>query len=313
MTVPEFPGFPYTPALYLSEPARSIPVMVELWVEKAGDLDDVLIPICERRKVNLIPCKGEQGIEACRKVVERALAAQCPVRILYLSDFDPGGQSMPVAVARKVEFELRSRGLELDVQLRPVGLTLEQCVEFELPRTPIKATERRAGRFEERFGEGATELDALEALHPGALGQIVEREIGRYQDIDPETNRRFFEVYRAIQDELRAVGQTVLARHEDVLGELREEHERLREAHDRVLEDLADWSERVEQAFRLIRSDLEDEQPVLSRWEWPEPSRPNEDRNPLFDAHRDYVDQIDRYKDHQGKPTARRKLNGGAP
>jgi hypothetical protein len=108
--------------------------MPEVWVEKSGDLDDVLVPICERKRVNLIPCKGEQGIEACRKVVERGseLFKPIPVRILYLSDFDPAGQSMPLAVSRKIEFELRKRDLDLDIQVRPIGLTHEQCVKYRL-------------------------------------------------------------------------------------------------------------------------------------------------------------------------------------
>jgi hypothetical protein len=37
--------------------------------------------------------------------------------------------------------------------------------------------------------------------------------------------------------------------------------------------------------------------------EWPEPRDGDEDPDPLFDSIRDYVDQIDRYKEHQGKPT----------
>ena len=37
-------------------------------------------------------------------------------------------------------------------------------------------------KFEARYGEGATELDALEALHPGELARIIEREIWRYYD-----------------------------------------------------------------------------------------------------------------------------------
>jgi hypothetical protein len=45
-------------------------------------------------------------------------------------------------------------------------------------------------------------------------------------------------------------------------------------------------------------------------WEWPQPSEPKEDPDSLFDSRRSYVEQIDRYKRHQGKPTARRKRNG---
>ena len=308
----EKPHFPDLPKIFLHEPARKRPVMVEVWVEKAGDLDDVLMPICERKHVNLIPCKGEQGFEACRKLVARALKARCPVRVLYLSDFDPAGASMPLAVARKIEFELRSRDLELDIQVRPIGLTHQQCVDFRLPRTPIKAKERRAARFEERFGEGATELDALEALHPGELGKIVEAEIARYQQVDPEVNRQFSAVSQEIRDELRVVEEAVLARHVDSLDELRQEHERILYDLSRVQEELEELSEQVGSVFADIRDDLEAERPDLSQWQWPEPSEPNEDPDPLFDSRRGYVEQIDRYKQHQGKPTGR-KPNGAPP
>jgi hypothetical protein len=127
-------------------------------------------------------------------------------------------------------------------------------VKYKLPRTPIKESERRAAKFEERYGEGATELDALEALHPGELRKIVEAEIDRYLEL----------------------------------------------------------SEQIESVFDDIRADFNAEQPDLSQWEWPEPSEPNEDPDPLFDSRRGYVEQIDRYKQHQGKPIARRRRNGSA-
>ena len=104
------------------------------------------------------------------------------MRILYISDFDPGGMSMPLAAARKIEFTLRKEMPDLDIQLRPIALTHEQCRQYRLPRTPMKEGESRAAKFEARFGEGATELDALEALHPGELARIIEREIRRYYD-----------------------------------------------------------------------------------------------------------------------------------
>ena len=84
-----------------------------------------------------------------------------PVRVIYLSDFDPGGQNMPKTVARKVEFTIARFGLDVDVQLIPLALSAEQCRRYKLPRTPIKETERRKDAFEKKHGEGATELDAL--------------------------------------------------------------------------------------------------------------------------------------------------------
>ena len=60
---------------------------------------------------------------------------------------------MPVAVARKIEHQMYTRGLKdgLDIQVRPVALTYDQCLRYRLPRTPLKDTERRATAFEARY------------------------------------------------------------------------------------------------------------------------------------------------------------------
>jgi hypothetical protein len=55
-----------------------------------------------------------------------------------------------------------------------------------------------------------------------------------------------------------------------------------------------------------MRDALNAEMPDLSDVKWPEPKQGNEDPDPLFDSARDYVEQIDCYKDYQGKPTTRR-------
>src|SRR5207245_5643701 len=101
---------------------------------------------------------------------------------LPISDFDPAGQSMPVAVSRKLEYFVRRSGLELDVRVFPVVLTLDQVQYYRLPRTPIKETERRRLGFELRHGEGAVELDALEALYPGELTSVLSQYIEEYYD-----------------------------------------------------------------------------------------------------------------------------------
>src|SRR5260370_14503453 len=59
----------------------------------------------------------------------------------------------------------------------------------------MKDTERGKGKFEEHYGEGATELDALEALHPGVLANLVTKEVERYRDPDFED-----QVDEAIED-----------------------------------------------------------------------------------------------------------------
>jgi hypothetical protein len=137
----------------------------------------------------------------------------------YVSDFDPGGENMPVAVARKIEFDLRRLGESLDIQVRAIALTHEQCIQYALPRTPMKDTERRAPGWEARYGEGQTELDALEAIHPGALDRILRREIERYRD--PTIIARIGQATREFEQELRAINTAVRDRHAAEIDEIR--------------------------------------------------------------------------------------------
>src|SRR5206468_12551282 len=99
---------------------------------------------------------GEISATHCYRLIKRSKASGRSVRILYISDFDPAGLSIPVACARKIEFFVRRDGLDLDIQVRPVALGHQQCIDYRLPRTPLKKTEQRAARFEARYGEGAT-------------------------------------------------------------------------------------------------------------------------------------------------------------
>jgi hypothetical protein len=58
--------------------------------------------------------------------------------------------------------------------------------------------------------------------------------------------------------------------------------------------------------MRRIERALADAAPDLDDYDWPEPRPGNEDPDPLFDSRRDYIEQINRYKAHQGQPTERR-------
>jgi hypothetical protein len=53
--------------------------------------------------------------------------------------------------------------------------------------------------------------------------------------------------------------------------------------------------------LKQVRDDLEAEAPDPGEADWPEPAEGDEDDDPLFDSTRDYLTQIHRYKEHQGK------------
>jgi hypothetical protein len=132
--MPEFvfglPSFPAFPNFVFNQPTIAQRYQVELWIEKSTMTSDVMLPLSRRYNLNIVSAIGEISYRRCRELVERAVASGRPVRILYISDFDPAGMSMPVAASRKIEFCLRQRSLDLDIQLRPIALTHEQCVRY---------------------------------------------------------------------------------------------------------------------------------------------------------------------------------------
>lgn len=139
---------------------------VEAWCEKST-MDGYLLPVCEEHGVNYVTGIGELSITSVVNLLNRVRALGKPCKILYLSDHDPAGTGMPVSVARKIEFLTESAPEFAEISLHPLLLTGEQVRSYNLPRTPIKDTELRKKSWEQINSEGAVELDALEALHPG--------------------------------------------------------------------------------------------------------------------------------------------------
>jgi hypothetical protein len=295
-------GLP-APSLVLSA-ERPTPYHVEIWCEKST-INDILGPLARQYGLNVVVGVGELSATRCREVVERAHAnGGRPVRILYVSDFDPGGQSMPLAVARKIEWELRKAESGCDIRLQPIALTHQQCVEYALPRTPIKETERRGARFEQRFGEGATELDALEALHPGELRQIIVAEIERF--LDPELEDRWSEFKEEAQAALNEIEAAELDAYADEREALQERLDALREQARALDRDLSSLNETIRRNMMVAAPSIFDDLDI------PEAAPADEWDSPLFDSARGYVEQIDAYKAFQGKPTQRKKRGAAA-
>jgi hypothetical protein len=288
--------FPSLPRLRFERPVVPQPYHVEVWAEKTT-VNDILEPLARQFDFNVVTGIGELSAIRCREFVTRAQRSRRPVRILYISDFDPAGASMPVAAARKIEFEIYRRGLSLKVQLRPIVLSHEQCIEHRLPRTPIKETERRARRFEERFGEGGTELDALEALHPGLLRQIVLDEVRRYWNEDHDNTVAL--TCASIERQFREITTKAREAFRDEIAALRADWQQIGAA-------IKAWNKRAKPVWQAITDTIEQNQPQIDDIDWCPEYTADEDPDPLYDSTRDYLDQIGRYKQHQGKPIARR-------
>jgi len=264
-------------------------VLVEIWCEKST-MNDVLEPLARRYGCNLVTGLGEMSETSVRLLLDRARAADRPAHVIYISDFDPGGRSMPVAVARKIEYALAQMDHPHEITLDPLALTEAQCLEYRLPRTPIKESEKRAAKFEARFGAGATELDALEALHPGALAKMVTAEIERF--IDPDHRRKYDMAVSEHRARLSRITQEVHDAHADEVDGLRGEYADL-------VELMSYWHDRARSVFEDISDELADAE--IPDFEPPSPRPPNPPPDPLFASSRPYLDQIAAYRVWQGR------------
>ena len=293
------PALPDLPAYKLFNYAGQQLYHVEVWCEKST-MNDVLLPLCEQYGVNLVTGVGEMSITATLAAVQRIQQRGKPARLLYISDFDPAGRSMPVAVSRKIEYFVQQCDTPLDIKLVPIVLTPEQCAMYELPRTPIKETERRAARFEARFGTGATELDALEALHPGTLYDVVKQFITHYYD--DTLRQRVSSARWQLERKLNNTRQAIIEQHHDTITEITDEYAALcAEFTDRAQA----IQERMSAEWQAISDELEAAAPSIELYPVPQASMANEMSGILYSSKRNYLTQINAYRHFQGRDMLR--------
>jgi len=173
----EVSGYHYDPVLQ--------PNIVEIWSEaEIGSLHR----LAERYNCNYVPLKGFASITAVKEMLVRLERSGKAGRILYIADHDPAGAFMSVAVARRCHFacwELEDIAGELapSIKIDNVAVTRGQIERLNLPRMPIKESDQRKGKFELLHGEGAVEVEAMLALHPGELERIVAERVVELLDM----------------------------------------------------------------------------------------------------------------------------------
>ena len=291
----ELPPFPDLPDYSVYGYHGNQPYHLEVWCEKST-MNDVLAPLCKGYGANLQTGMGEMSITATLALVKRLQAADKPARIFYVSDFDPAGQSMPVAVSRKIEYFVRQSGLDLDIRVFPVVLTRDQVQYYQLPRTPIKETERRRGSFEEQHGEGAVELDALEALYPGELGVLLSQYIEQYYDVTLADRVR--DERQVLEQELGQVWQDVTERYEPSVEDLRQEYSEIKADIDARL---SRFSQRLGSTWQAMKGELEGYRGVVDDYPVPVAVVGSEIADGLYNSVRGYIEQIRVYKQFQGR------------
>jgi hypothetical protein len=143
-----------------------------------------------------------------------------------------------------------------------------------------------------------TELDALEALHPGELHRIVTEALDRYYDHDLQGR------WNALLIERRRAISAIAA---DVRGEYAAALWPYQAERDRLAWEANDLRQKARLVFAKMIADISDRtgddilDPLL---EFASEREIVEHPDPLFDSTRDYEEQIARYKLFQGKDEA---------
>ena len=186
-----------------------------------------------------------------------------------------------------------------------------------------------AADFEARYGEGATELDALEALHPGVLHDILVAAIEPYIDndlddaieemvrevndaldtVETEVSERFHERTFALEKEQEAINQVFKQVHDPAKAAYDEACSKARDAFDEAIEQCREtitkredrFVKQAEAVIAEIKSAMEDEGPDADEFEWPQPAEADEDPDPLYNSTRSYFKQLERFRRHKGK------------
>lgn len=277
------------------------PFHLEIISEKST-ADDILIPMCGRLGVNYAPATGFQSITGVISLLQRIAKSGKPGVIFYISDFDPAGSFMPPSVARQIEYWRQDYAPGLDVLLKPIVLTREQVLKYNLPPIPIKETDKRQNNFLERYGvQGATELDALESLHPGELRKIIIDAAVPY--LDSEIRQR---IRQAGDDAAELAREAWLGTVENYVAPLKRLASQAREIAERYQErvdalqqameaDLAPVRDGIESLRRDIKTAMEEFDPDLPEHPRSELTLPGE-FDGLFDSRRNYLAQLAYYK-----------------
>jgi hypothetical protein len=260
------------------------PYHVEVWAEKTT-MNDILVPLCSSLGANYVSGAGYQSITAMVSLLrDRVAKLEKPCRVLYVSDYDAAGRNMPRQMARQMEFWIERYAADYDIRVEPIVMTAEQAADYpEAPDT------------------GAVELDAMEELSPGELARIVRENAAQFRDFG--LSRKVHEKARAAQEAVTdAVDDAIreeLDAVEGIKGEAEEIYERYRARLEELAaeldEELEPLDERLETLQQAVREKLEDLEPDLPSL--PEGEASPEDEGWLFDSRRNYLEQLDHYKD----------------
>ena len=259
-------------------------------IGEKSSLADILSPLADRYDADLFLPTGEISDTQIYLMARAAEADGRPLAVFYFADCDPAGWQMGISVGRNLQ-ALKILLPEMpDFEVHRVALLPAQVREYDLPSTPLKATEKRADPWREATGIEQTEIDALASLQPELLRQVAEDAIAPFYD--RSLDRRVSEARRRWLDlAQRAV--------EAATGD--EQLEAIRQQAAVQLANMRRQIQELNAALRIDPGDIE-----LPAYEIPQAILTGEPPGPLIDSRLPFADQCERLiaskAYHQGEP-----------
>ena len=288
------------------------PVVIEVWIEKST-LNNVVVPLCEKYALNFVCGIGFQSITGAIGALKRienfaSHGNQKPLRIFYLSDFDPGGVMMPVGIARQIEYWIDRYTTDADIKLTSLALTEDQVKSYEkLVTSPIKSTDKRMNKFQERYNvNGAIEIDALEEIYPGELEKIITNAVIPYRDM--KIAGKLNDAYHEADDLVDETWKDDKKRFEKSRDEIKK---RALAITDKYKDELKVIADRIQKDFddSGIQNEIDDLRNEISEaindFDVKLPERPMaiidipDESNWLYDSGRSYLEQLQFYHDRR--------------
>jgi hypothetical protein len=214
----------FAPSAHLEVTAAQ-PCRLAVIGEKSS-LEPVLGPVAEEYGADLYLPTGEISDTILHQMASRTAAEERPLIVFYFADCDPSGWQMGISVSRKLQALSGLLG-PFGFEVHRVALVPDQVRELGLPSTPLKATERRAVKWEQAMGTRQTEIDAAIALRPADLARIAREAIAPF--FDDTLQDRFEQARQGWEDEAQEIiddgldvdREQILAVARDKLGQAR--------------------------------------------------------------------------------------------
>jgi hypothetical protein len=264
------------PRVYVDRFRVDQPYRLVLYGEKTS-LEEILSPVARDCHADVFLPAGEISDSMLYQMADAGAADGRPMVVLCFSDCDPSGWQMPISIGRKLQAFKALLFPDLEFQVRRVALMPEQVRQHGLPSTPLKATERRADKWQEAMGVAQTEIDALAALQPALLRRMARDAIKPFYD--PTLAHRC----ATVQAEWRDACQEAVDAQSD-----QERLDEIAAQAEALLEPVREQIKALEEQVRIDTTDYE----LPARPDMPEPEITVEpDGKPLIDSAWSWAEQ----------------------